>query len=218
MPDWKNIVRERLSTPRLQPLAKEEVILELASHLEDSECSGQREGLSHISEVPWRKLSRAVERAKSQEDLMNHRTRSLWLPALVTFFGASISLTRSQLLKLEPHIVWVGKIAFWFYWPWLATLPLVGAVGARLSQRAQGPTYSRLMAALSPALVMLIVMLLLLPWGLAIDGVHFLQVVSYGLGLLNWVALPAVALLLGALPFLVESPADGIHSGGRFAG
>ena len=87
---------------------------------------------------------------------MNHRTRSLWLPALVTFFGASISLTLSQLLKLEPHIVWVGKVAFWFYWPWLATLPLFGALGARLSQRAHGQTYSRLMAALSPALVMLI--------------------------------------------------------------
>jgi len=149
---------------------------------------------------------------------MNHRTKSLWLPALLTFFGASISLTLSQLLKLEPHIVWVGKVAFWFYGPWLATLPLFGALGARLSQRAHGQTYSRLMAALSPALVMLIVMLLLLPWGLAIDGVHFLQLVSYGLGLLNWVALPAVALLLGALPFLVEFPADEIHTGGRFAG
>lgn len=49
---------------------------------------------------------------------------------------------------------------------------------------------------------MLITMCLVLPWGLALDGLHFLQLVSFGLGLINGVAIPGVALLLGAAPFL----------------
>ena len=87
------------------------------------------------------------------------------------------------------------------YWPWLATLPIFGAIGAYISQRAQGLTPARFAAALSPALVMLIVMLLVLPFGLAMDGVHFLRLVSFGIGLINWVVVPALALLTGALPF-----------------
>jgi hypothetical protein len=54
---------------------------------------------------------------------------------------------------------------------------------------------------------MLIVMLLILPSGLALDGLHFFILVSFGLGLANWVALPALALLIGAAPFLHEPPA-----------
>jgi hypothetical protein len=137
---------------------------------------------------------------------LSQRTRSLWLPALTTFFGVSVSLMVCQFLGMHPRIVWVGKVAMWFYWPWLATLPVFGALGARLSQRAHGPAPARLAAGLSPALIMLTVMLLILPWGLAIDGFHFFQLVAFGLGLLNWVAIPGAALLLGTLPFLQKEP------------
>ena len=133
---------------------------------------------------------------------MNHRTKSLWLPALATLLGASLSLMICQLLGVRPRLVWVIGVGMSFYWPWLATLPIFGGVGAYFSQRAQGPTPARLAAALSPALVMLIVMLLVLPFGLAIDGVQFVRVVSFGIGLINWVVIPALALLLGTLPFL----------------
>jgi hypothetical protein len=92
-----------------------------------------------------------------------------------------------------------------FYWPWLGTLPLFGAAGAHLSKRAQGRISSLLTAALFPALIMLTVMLLILPWGLAIDGFHFFRLVAFGLGLINWVVIPAAALLIGAVPFLRDS-------------
>ena len=133
---------------------------------------------------------------------MNHRTRSLWLPALITLLGASVSLAVMQFLGMQPRLAWIGRLAMTFYWPWLATLPFLGAFGAYLSQRAQGATRARLAAGLSPALVMLIVMCLILPWGLAIDGLDFFRLVAFGLGLANWVVLPGVALLVGALPFV----------------
>ena len=136
---------------------------------------------------------------------MNNRTKSLWLPALMTLLGASASLALFQYIGVRPHLVWVGNVALSFYWAWLSTLPILAAVGAYLSRRAQASPWARLAAGLAPALVMLIVMCLILPWGLAIDGIHFFRLVSFGLGLINGVAIPAVALLVGVVPFLARA-------------
>ena len=133
---------------------------------------------------------------------MNYRTKTLWLPALLTFLGASVSLMLCQFFGMRPRIVWFGGLAIWFYIPWLVTLPFFGAIGAWLSRRGQGPCTARFAAGLSPALILLIVMLLILPWGLALDGLHFLQLASFGLGVITWVMIPAAALSLGVLPFL----------------
>jgi len=210
MPDWKKLVQERLEPCGSHPTNREEVVAELAAHFEEAYEQARSQGLIEaaateltLREVTdWRVLSAVIHRAKSEEDPMNHRTRGLWLPALITLFGASVSLTLFQYIGIRPYVAWVGNVAVSFYWAWLATLPLFGALGAYLSQRAQASTPSRLAAGLSPALVMLIVMCLILPWGLAIDGFDFLRLVSFGLGLATWVAIPGVALLLGALPFL----------------
>jgi hypothetical protein len=211
--DWRETVRERLDSQVLPFRCREEIIAELAAHLEETYDHARSRGLGNqaafelaIAQIrDAHRLAKAIRRAKSAGDSMNFRTRSLWLPALITLLGASVSLTLSQLIGVQPRLVWIGPLAMSFYWPWLATLPVFGALGAYLSRRALGPAPARLAAGLSPALVMLIVMCLILPWGLAIDGVSFFRLVSFGLGLANWVALPAVALLLGALPFLRAS-------------
>lgn len=258
MPDWKRLVEERLATLNLPPGEKEGVIAELAAHLEDSADAGTpASGYENreLSEVPWPRLRRAIERSKRKEEEMNHltkalllsiavlfpaglvllflerdavlqmliwivctamllcaaaseanrlnqRTNSLWLPALTTFFGASVSLMVCESLHMEPRVVWIARIGMWLYWPWLASLPVFGAAGAFLSQRAHGAAAARLAACLSPVLIMLTVMLLILPWGLAIDGKDFLRVVAFRVDLINWVAIPGTALLLGAAPFL----------------
>jgi len=210
MTDWRQRVREHLEGCELPGSRREEVICELAAHLEEAYEDARLRGLAEeaaaqlaLQEVAdWRVLAAEICRAKTEEDFMNHRTRSLWLPALTTLLAASVSLMVTQFLGMQPRVVWVGKMGMTFYWAWLATLPLFGAFGASLSRRAQGPTRVRLAAGLSPALVMLIVMCLILPWGLAIDGWDFLRLVGFGLGLVNWVAIPGVALLVGALPFL----------------
>lgn len=218
MPDWKKLVRERLGP--YKPAYREEVVVELAAHLEETYETARLQGftdaaaakltLQEVQEVnDWHVLAADIHRAKSQEDQMNDdqmnpRTKSLWLPVLLTLLSASVSLMATQFLGLRPHLVWIKGMGITLYWPWLAGLPLCGALGAYLSQRAHGPLPARLAASLSPALIMLIVMLLILPWGLALDGLHFLTLVSFGLGLANWVAVPAFALLIGASPFLHE--------------
>jgi hypothetical protein len=220
MPDWKKIVSENMSALNLPSGAREEVIAELALHMEETYESVRARGLSNsaameqtLQEVGnWRALAENIRRAKSEEDPMNHRTKSLWLPTLLTLLAASVSLMATQFLGVQPRLVWIHGMGVTLYWPWLAGLPLCGALGAYLSQRARGPLRARLTAGLSPALIMLIVMLLILPLGLAIDGLHFFIVVGFGLAIANWVALPAVALLLGAGPFLRESPTPATRS------
>ena len=258
MPDWKRLVEERLATLNLPPGEIEDVIAELAAHLEDSadtDTSASDDENGTLAEVPWPRLRRAIERTKRKEEEMhrltkalllsiavlfpaglilllqgraavlqlliwivctamllsaaaseanrlNQRTRSLWMPALTTFFGASVSLMACEFLHLQPRVVEIARIGMWLYWPWLASLPIFGAAGAFLSQRAQGAASTRLTACLSPVLIMLTVMLLIVPLGLAIDGKDFFRVLPFGVGLINWVAIPGIALLLGGAPFL----------------
>jgi hypothetical protein len=208
MGNWQQKVRENLAACLLPREIQDEVVVELASHLEEayeearavmSDDSAIQLALKQVGD--WRALARNIRRAKSEEVLMNSRTKSLWLPALMTLLGASSSLALFEYLGARPHLVWVGKVALTFYWAWLATLPIFGAMGAYLSRR-QSSAWARLAAGVAPALGMLIVMGLILPWGLAIDGIHFFRLVSFGLGLTNWVLIPAVALLAGVAPFL----------------
>ena len=132
---------------------------------------------------------------------MNHRTKSLWLPALITLLGASVSLAATQFMGLQPQEVWVGKMGMTFYGPWLALFPSLAPseptchAGQRDKLRCVSPQGSPQPLSCSSSF-------LILPWGLFLDGFHFFRLVHFGLGLVNWVGIPATALLLGALPFL----------------
>ena len=217
MKTWQQGIREHLKACKLPRGICEEVVVELAGHLEEIEEEARSRGMSEAAAVElalqevedWSVLAAEIGRAQSQEDFMNHRTKSLWLPALTTFVGASVSLMLTQMLGMQPRVVWIGDMGIPFYWPWLATLPIFGALGAHLTRRVQGPAGARLAAGLSPALIMLIVMCLILPWGLAIDGFHFFTLVGFGLGLITWVTIPGIALLAGAVPFLIGRPGCG---------
>jgi hypothetical protein len=215
MPDWKSLVRQRLESAELPAASREEVIQELTTHMEEEYETARSRGLADAAAIEhalqevrevddWRVLAADIRRAKSEEDPMNARTKSLWLPGLVTLAGASGCLMLIQFAGLRPRPVRIGGVAMQLYWPWLATLPVFGALGAYLSQRAHGPIRTRLAVGISPALVMLAMMSLILPWGLAIDGFSFLRIVYFGIGLANWVAIPGLALLVGAIPFLRE--------------
>ncbi len=215
MPDWNKEVREHIANLNLPPQTKEEVIAELSAHLEDinAEPFTGDPTVSMPSANAWRRLARAIQHAKSEEDFMNNRTKRLWIPALATLLGASVSLAVFQYIGVRPSVVWIGKVAVTFYWTWLVTLPGFGAIGAYLSRRAQAPVAARLAASQAPALIMLLVMCLILPWGLAIDGFDFLRAISFGLALATWVAIPGAALLLGAAPFLKD---EKLPEGPRF--
>ncbi len=213
MPDWKRLVDERLPVRDINCTMRSDVISELATHLEESYEHAPRQGVNERAAIDdaleeagdWRVLAVKIRRAKLKEAPVNKRTKAFWLPAVLSLLGASLLLTLLERLGFQPRSVWVGGFAMSLYWHWLIGLPAFGALGAYLSERAHGSIPARLAAGLAPALVMLAVMSLILPWGLAVDGFHFFRLVGFGVGLMNWVAIPAVALLIGAVPFLRPS-------------
>lgn len=185
MPDWKKLVRDRLLALNLPPDAKEEVISELAAHLEDGYQNeiarglGESEASQHVlSEVQWNKLAREILRATRKEESMNNRTRALWLPAIVNLFVATILLTLLEKLGVHPrmihahialnyfakghpatikYLVPINPFIDMFPLPWLCTLPFSAALASVLSRRAKAPAALRLLAGLAPSLVLLAV-------------------------------------------------------------
>jgi hypothetical protein len=84
-------------------------------------------------------------------------------------------------------------------WPWLFLLPLVGAAGAAWSLRHSGTRNDVLLVAFSPALVLLVL------YGLSVSvaassGGATTSVLL--MRLINFVALPAIALASGVAPVL----------------
>ena len=212
MPEWKAIVRERLNQLDLG-VAQQEVIAELAGHLEDLYLQFRTQGLSEAEAVRltleetanWQELARNIERAKSKEDRMNRRTKTLWLPGLVAFATASISLmVLERFAYLRPRL-WVkdgGMLAIYFSW-WLL-LPFCGAAAAYLSRRAGGPRLVCAAASLFPSIMMLAVFCFVLPVSVLIERNRFVMQhpLYFLLSIANWTLIPGLALLLGAVPFL----------------
>jgi len=211
MPDWEQLVREHLATRGLSHSAEEDVIAELAAHLEDS-CEQERtRGRSAaearkraLANIEWRQLARRIRAAKCKEDEMNQRTRSLWMPAMVNLLVAPGLLMILQKLGVHPRVVWVGDMALVLYLPWLVTLPVFGAAGAFLAKRAQASSLHRLVVGLAPALAILGSFAVMLPLSLAIGTAHLsgFPWVYFALTIFNWVVLPSLALLAGTLPLL----------------
>ncbi len=206
MPDWRKITAEYLK----RHAVSDDVIRELAAHLEEvyeqavSQGAGESDAMKiSLQEVEdWRVLAKQICQTRSEENAMNHRTRTLWVPGMITLLAASLSLMALQLLGYRPNLIWKGPIAVMFYWPWLATLPVFGATGAFLAQRAHARQMTRLAVAASPALLLLVVMSLILPLEMLVEGFWWFRFVYFAVAILNWVAVPGTALLIGAAPFL----------------
>ena len=221
MHDWNELVRERLGRLGLDAAQREEIIAELANHLEDA-CEDLRaRGLPESDAVEqvlnevidWRRLARTIRNAKREEGNMNRRTKSVWLPGLVTLALASVFLMVLEIIGVHPRM-W-GPVGFGLpiHLPWLIAQPVFGAVGAYLSLRAGGNRRARLAAGLFPSIAMTCAFCLMLVIGFVI-GVFVRQPMSVGLTFVGfavvvcfWAVLPGLGLLLGALPFLKEQKA-----------
>lgn len=213
MPDWNQLVDAHLRGRGFDDAIRCDVTAELAAHLEDiyenarfqapNEEAATDFALQEVGD--WHDLAAEIKRSKSKEGPVNKRTTTIWLPAVLSLLGASLLLMALERLGFQPREVRVGGFGMSLYWQWLISLPLFGALGAYLSQRAQGSIVARFAAALAPALVMLFLMSLILPWALAVRGFHSLPLVAVAIGVANWVAIPALALAIGAVPFLKES-------------
>jgi hypothetical protein len=144
---------------------------------------------------------------------MNCRTKVLWLPSLCALILSNVLLALFQVLGPAPHFYWfhLGKDleAFCaFVIPWLITQPLVGAMAAYWSRRVGGAVRHQLLAALAPAIGVLVLFLVILPWALIVErpSAPGLRLRAFLALTLAWVVMPAIPLLIGATPFLRRHP------------
>src|SRR6185312_5199345 len=171
-PDFQSLIRERLGKLRLDTTQQEEIVAELAGHLEETYEQLRAKGLCKSDalqrsleedEIKWRELSRKIQSAKRKEGCMNDRTKQFWLPALVSLsISQGVLLMVSVFVGSHPHLT--GPIVMYLPWlaslltmgpgmiyiPWLASLPLAGAAAAYLARRAGGTSKTMLAASLFP--------------------------------------------------------------------
>jgi uncharacterized membrane protein len=193
---------------------EEEIITELAGHLEDLHEDLVRQGkstseaaqLALSAAADWDALRREIQAAANGEVMMNYRIKALWLP------GVSTSVLSMLLLRLfqippapAPYVFWLRHgVGLVIYWQWLLFLPLIGALAAYWSRRAGGKILERLLAASFHTLGLTCLMVLIFCIGLVVDFrvSYGLRLVGFGAYLLGWGVAPCLLLLLGALPFL----------------
>jgi hypothetical protein len=144
--------------------------------------------------------------AWTKETDMTKRVSQFWLPGLVTLLLSMGFLALIQIFGSHPWMVarhrnqWslVAPVAV-IYLPWLLSLPLVGAIGAYLSQRAGGTRQAVFCSIVFPVVPYLGLFLLGFPIALIIEDnvAHNLMFATFFVGLLAWVLAPGAALLLG---------------------
>jgi hypothetical protein len=210
MPDWNKLISERLGALNLPPSAQEEVVRELAAHLQDIYEEKIAEGVSetHVLEFAFkqvtncRPLAKNIERAKHKEEIMNTRSKQFWLPALLSLTASMIWLMAIQLVAEKLHMPWrYANVAFLPYVLWIISLPVIGAASGYLSYRAGSDRRACFSAVTFPCMVMFVMWLVLVAYLLAgrIDP-QIDHALSIGYGLLFWVIVPGVALVIGTLP------------------
>jgi hypothetical protein len=206
MRDWKAVVNANLGTLRVEVEQREEIISELATHLEElyqeHRIHGMPESMAFqlcLRQVAGgQRIARSIERTK--EGLMNYRTKALWLPGLVTLGAVSILLAILQRVSsFQPKIFWVQGEALGVDLRWLMLLPICGATGAYLSRRAGAKRLTCLVAGIFPAIIMFGSFCLFFPVGLVQRNSFINHHLLYlGLSMLDWTVLPGLALFVGA--------------------
>ena len=221
--DWKKLVHERVSSPNSAGRLHEDVIAELAAHLEETYEAARAQGLNETEAVKlalqeagdWNVLGKNIKRARSaKEPPMNHRTKTLWLPSLASFAAASLFLLVLTHISLQPRfLVRLPGLGRSFYIEWLGAHLLFGALGAFLSRRAGGTRTARIVAGTFPALVQFGLWALWIPASALLEHNAFVvdHPLFYAFGIFVWVVPPGFALLLGAAPFLKQQTPQNLH-------
>jgi hypothetical protein len=131
---------------------------------------------------------------------INTRTKTFWLPALVSLGSSMVVLAISSVIGSRSFFLSRDLTNYVVYLPWILLLPACGALGAYLSYRAGGRLSARLAAGMFPAIAMLTLLLILTLTGIIVlakpELGHALRGLTFG------IVIPASALLIGTLPFL----------------
>jgi hypothetical protein len=215
MRDWKMLIQERLGALGSDSEGHDETASELACHLEDVYEAQRGQGICESESIKraldelagGRGLGRRIRNSK--EGKMNERTRKFWLPALASITAACILVAVVAQLSYLPHIILLRSGTMMLVYPiWLLGQLFPGAVGAYFSRRAGGNRLARLITGMFPAIVMLAVISIVVLVQVLTQGRHDFGRVDGAMiarGMVSFVLVPAVALLLGTLPFLRES-------------
>lgn len=210
-PDWKAIVCEYLDLSRFSPEQQNEIVAELAAHLEDLYAENLRQGFSAADaieharhELSEKNLSKNIHRMKCKEGTMNTRTKQLLLPGL-----ASITVAIFAPVLLIWTVEWFRFHSFGdgaqhhvaFRFGFVVAYFLGGGIGAYLCRRSGGSPLSRIVVAVLPAIAYLACVLIVLTAKLVEPG-HFTTPQGFFTVMYQAVLQPAALLLVGALPFL----------------
>jgi hypothetical protein len=216
MPDWQELVRQRLKGLALESEESAQIVEGLADHLEDQYqallCDGisEKVAIDCVTEKigDWRDLKSQIESSREKERLMTRRVSQFWLPAFLTILLAMSFLMIVEALGFEPWVssAWGGPqgtvpVAV-VYLPWLITLPFIGALGAYLTGRAGARGWTVFSSVIFPIVPYLAFCLIGLPTAAILDGhiAHNIILPAFFVGFGVWVLLPAVALLVGGMP------------------
>ncbi|MGO8814361.1 MAG: hypothetical protein ACLQVG_06785 [Terriglobia bacterium] len=216
MPDDQDLIEARLGKLGLEAQREEEILRELSEHLADHakalEASGTaadaaaRQALDSVSN--WPEIRAEIVSAETEEAIMNHRTKVLWLPALCALTLSNGCLALMQIFNVPAHFYQFGigkdvQALCEFIVPWIIAQAFVGALAAYWSRSAGGTLRHQLLAALAPAIALLGVFVLILPVAIVMEQApHHIQLYGFLILTVTWVVLPAIPLLLGAAPFL----------------
>jgi hypothetical protein len=213
MPDWRNLVAERLTGVALGPQEKAGVIAELAAHLEDVYEALHRQGITEdeatrraLAQVDdWRALRHEIALSKGRRPFMQKRLWQVWVPGFLTMILSMLALAAVRALGFQPRVVSGGSNPALLYTAWVLSLPLFGALAAYISSRAGGSRQTAVFAAAFPILALTLAFLLMAPIGLALGSItgrpnEFGAVASVLLrDALGWLLVPGVALLIGGV-------------------
>jgi len=215
MRDWEALVEGHLTGLALEPAESAEVIAELAAHLAESCEELRSQGMTEeeavrrtVSQVEdWQKLTRLIQTARTKENIMTNRVKQFWLPSLLTLLFSMGLLALIQVFGPNPWLVarksgWslVAPVAV-VYLPWLLSLPLIGAMGAYLSNRGGGSQRAVFGSIVFPVLPYLVFFVVALPV-MAIFNDQLAHNIMFGalfVGLFAWVLAPGAALFVGGL-------------------
>jgi hypothetical protein len=217
MPDWEAHVRQHLAQLTLTSNERDEVIEELADHLQESfeqlrvqgitDADAEKRALAQVSD--WNRFCREIQIAKAKENSMSDRVKQFWLPSLLTLLFSMGLLALIEIFGPKPWIVarhdgspWrlIAPVAV-IYVPWLLCLPLIGAMGAFLSKRSGGSRRAILSSILFPVLPYLAFFVIGLPMIVILNEhiAHNIMFSALIVGFFAWVLAPGIALLTGGL-------------------
>ncbi len=215
MRDWRRLVEDKLASMRLSAEDREEVVSELADHLVDEVAECLAKGLSEEAAEAcvmsaardWDALGKGIMRERRRA--MSTFGKQFILPSGVALALATAALALETKLGPRPAVWMFYPGAFVLYKFWPLALLVAGSISAWLAMRAGASRGRRWLVAMTPALYMAGTMAAVLAVVTILSGLRVMpnQPIYWSalvMGLVNWVACPAVPLFVGALPFLFE--------------